>query len=252
MLIKDAVQIMNKIAPAELKLEWDNPGLQLGRLNRKVTKVLFALDLTPEVVAEATERRVALIITHHPVFYRKMGRILDDEWQQELLLTCSENKIAVSAAHTTWDAAKGGVNDVLAKALGLKNIKYLDTGVKVGRMGTLPETTLEEFAQKVKNVLGLAAVTYIDGGRKVHKVAVCGGAGMDLLDIVMSQGCDTFVTADIKYHQAQTGAYQGLNLIDGTHQGTELPAMQDMLTKFAKLSGLECLLAKETRIMKVI
>lgn len=252
MFIRDAVQIMNQIAPPELKLEWDNPGLQMGRWNKKVTKVLFALDLTPEVVEQAIGRQAELIITHHPVLYRKIGKITDDEWQQELLLTCSENKIAVFAAHTNWDAAKGGVNDVLAKTLGLKSIKYLDATIKVGRMGIVPETTLEEFAKKVKKALDLNSVTYVDGGRKVHKVAVCGGAGMDILDIVLASGCDTFVTADIKYHQAQTGAYQGLNLIDGTHQGTELPAMQNMLKNFAKLSGLECFLANETKIMKVI
>jgi len=243
---------MNKIAPPELIMDWDNPGLQMGRLNSNITKVLFALDLTPEVVEQAIDKQVEQIITHHPVFYRKAERITDEQWQQELLLTCSEHKINVFAAHTNWDAAQGGVNDVLAEALGLRNIKYLDDESRVGRIGTVPVTTLTEFAAKVKEVLGLPAVTYIDGGKQVHQVAVCGGAGMDFLDMAMAKGCDTFLTADIKFHQAQTGAYQGLNLIDGTHQGTEMPAMKIMMEKFAKASGLKCYLAAETKIMKVL
>lgn len=252
MFVRDAVKIMKKIAPTELVMEWDNPGLQMGRLNRKITKVLFALDLTPEVVEQALAKQVELIITHHPVFYQKLNRIADDQWQQELLLTCSENKIAVFSAHTNWDAAKGGVNDVLAKLLGLENVEYLHKESQIGRIGTVPTTSLEKFAAKVKKALGLPAVTYVDGGKKVHKIAICGGAGMDFLDVAIAKGCDTFVTADIKFHQAQTGAYQGLNLIDGTHQGTEMPAMKIMMEKFAKASGLKCYLAAETKIMKVI
>lgn len=252
MLVKEIVEIMKKVAPPELVLEWDNPGLQLGRMNARVTKVIFALDLTVNAVAFAKKNRAELIITHHPVIYQKLANVVDNDWQKDLLLTCAENKIAVFSAHTNWDAAKGGVNDVLAKALGLKRIKLLPGGENILRVGEIPSMSLTDFVKQVKKVLQIPAVTYVDGGKKVHKVAVCGGAGADFLDVALAEGCDTFVTADIKYHTAQRGAYMGLNMIDGTHQGTERIAMEAMRQKFAKLSGLETLLFEDELLMKVM
>lgn len=252
MLVKEIVGIMKKVAPPELVLEWDNPGLQLGRLNAKVTKAVFALDLTANAVAFAKKNRAELIITHHPVIYQKLANVADNDWQKDLLLTCAENKIAVFSAHTNWDAAKGGVNDVLAKALGLKRIKLLPGGENILRVGEVPSMSLTAFVKQVKKVLQIPAVTYVDGGKKVHKVAVCGGAGADFLDVALAEGCDTFVTADIKYRTAQRGAYMGLNMIDGTHQGTERIAMEAMRQKFAKLSGLETLLFEDELLMKVM
>lgn len=252
MQVKEVVELMKKVAPPELALEWDNPGLQLGRLNAKVTKVVFALDLTANVVDFARKQKAELIITHHPVIYQKLANVADNDWQKALLLTCAENKIAVFSAHTNWDAAKGGVNDVLAKALGLKKIGLLDKKSQIGRIGEVPTMTLKAFAERVKKVLQVPAVTYIDGGKKVHKVAVCGGAGADFLDLALAQGCDTFLTADIKYHTAQRGAYMGLNMLDGTHQGTERIAMETMRQKFTKLSGLKTLLFEDELLMKVV
>lgn len=252
MLVKEAVAIMEKIAPKKLALDWDNPGLQVGRLNNRVTKVLFTLDLTPNAVKQAVKVKADLIITHHPVIYQKLANVADNDWQKDLLLQCAEKKIAVLSAHTNWDAAQGGVNDVLAKALGLKKIKLLDKETQIGRMGEVPSCDLEKFATKVKKILGVPAVTFIKGGKKVHKIAVCGGAGGDFLDLVLQTGCDTFLTADIKYHLAQRGAYMGLNLIDGTHQGTERLSMQDMLNKFKKYAKVESVLFEDSILMEVV
>lgn len=250
--VKDVIKILEKIAPLGMALDWDNPGLQVGRTNSVVNKVLFALDLSQEVVTQAIGLDVELIITHHPVIFHKLNAVTDEVWQQELLLQCAENNIAVYSMHTNWDAVKGGVNDVLVAKLGLKKVKVLDKTTQIGRVGELQSMTLAEFVKLVKNVLHLDAVTVVDGGKKVHKVALCGGAGMDFLPLAAAQGCDTFLTADIKYHDAQPAAFYGLNLVDGTHQATEEISMPELQKKFAKLSKLPTFLAKETRILKVM
>lgn len=251
-LVKDIVKIMEKLAPKKLAEEWDNSGLQTGRLNHSVTKVLFALDLTKNVIEQAKKNKAEMIITHHPIIFKKISSITDAAWQSDLLLQCAELGIAVFSAHTNWDVVEGGVNDILAEKLELKKIKILDKDSGLGRIGEIKLTTLNEFVSKVKEVLLLDKIVVASAGKKVHKVAVCGGAGAEYMEHALALGCDTFVTGDIKYHEAQSGVFRGLNLIDGTHQGTEILSMEVMQKQFAKLCKIPTILAEETKIMKVM
>ena len=125
-----------------------------------------------------------------------------------MLLKCIENGIAVYSAHTSLDSVLGGVNDVLAEKLGLeKTVSLVKNDANcgaLGRVGYLPQKMkFEKFAQIVKEALGLSFVTGISAGKTVYKVALCGGAGIDFIAEALEQGADTYVTGDIKYHEAQ-------------------------------------------------
>ena len=143
----------------------------------------------------------------------------------------------------------------------LKNVEGLsgeDTLEGIGRIGTLPKATdLEAFAGKVKHALKLEHVTAIPAGRPVHKVAVCGGSGMEFLDYAVQAGADTYVTGDIKYHDAQEARGRHINLIDATHQGTELPVVNELADRLALRLSREgytakVLVAKETKLMQIL
>ena len=84
-----------------------------------------------------------------------------------------------------------------------------------------PGLTVAEYAAFVKEKLGSASVRYVDGGRPVQKVAVGGGACGSMLEDAAAQGCDTFVTADLKYNQFLDAKALGLNLLDAGHFSTE-------------------------------
>lgn len=108
----------------------------------------------------------------------------------------------------------------------------------LGRVGCLHEPmTLQEFSEKIKTVLKLDNIIAGDAGRRVSKVAVCGGAGAEFIDEALAAGADTFVTGDVKYHTAQNAVYSGLNIIDATHQGTELPMINTLLTNCTASNG---------------
>ena len=131
----------------------------------------------------------------------------------------AENRISAICMHTNLDAAKGGVNDVLAEKLGLHDTKPL-TDEKIGRFGTLNcEKPLVEFLQDVIKYLGCNGLRYVDGGKAVHRVAVGGGACGDYIGQAIALGCDTFVTSDLSYHEFLDT--KGLNLIDAGHFPTE-------------------------------
>lgn len=232
--VADIIKIMEEIAPPAMAEDWDNVGLMLGRRYKAVKKLLLALDITGEVVQQAIAQKADMIITHHPLIFRGLKRVTDSEWQQELLLTLAEKGIAVYSAHTNLDCVSSGVNDVLAKKLHLDNVDSLDSDNGLGRIGIVPACSLREFAATIKKVLRADYVAVGDAGKQVHKVAVCGGAGSDLISLVLLCGADTLVTGDIKYHEAQKAVFSGLNVIDAGHQPTELPVMDDLADRLSQ------------------
>lgn len=232
--VADIIKIMEEIAPPAMAEDWDNVGLMLGRRCKAVKKLLLALDITGEVVQQAIAQKADMIITHHPLIFRGLKRVTDNEWQQELLLTLAEKGIAVYSAHTNLDCVSSGVNDVLAKKLYLDSVDVLDSDNGLGRIGVVSACSLHEFAAMVKKVLRADYVAVGDAGKQVHKVAVCGGAGSDLISLALLCGADTLVTGDIKYHEAQQAVFSGLNVIDAGHQPTELPVMDDLADRLSQ------------------
>ena len=231
--VNDLVALLEELMPSNLAEDWDNVGLMLGRRGKTVKKILLALDLTKEVVEQAISQKADLIVTHHPAIFKKLKRVVDNDWQQDLLLTLAENGIAVYSAHTNLDCVSTGVNDVLAKLLKLEDTDVLDDSNGLGRIGVVEEMALADYAQLVKASLRADYVIVGDAGKPVHKVAVCGGAGSDLIDIALAKGADTLVTGDVKYHSAQQAVFSGLNIIDAGHQPTELPVLDKLADRLS-------------------
>jgi len=124
-MAKDLVKIVERLAPPELAEAWDNSGWQVGDPGVKVQKVLLALDVTPEVVEEAEKYGAQLIISHHPILIKSIKSIRSDNPAGSLIIRLIRAGIGVYAAHTTLDSADGGVNDVLARELGLLQFEVL-------------------------------------------------------------------------------------------------------------------------------
>ena len=231
--VNDLVELLEELMPSSLAEDWDNVGLMVGRKGKTVKRILLALDLSKEVVEQAIAQKIDMIITHHPAIFKKLKRVVDNDWQQDLLLTLMENGIAVYSAHTNLDCVSTGVNDVLSKLLKLEDADILDDSNGLGRIGCVEKMTLTDYAQFVKTALKADYVIVGDAGKQVHKVAVCGGAGSDLIDLALAKGADTLVTGDVKYHSAQQAVFSGLNIIDAGHQPTELPVLDKLADRLS-------------------
>ena len=218
-------------APFQLQMDFDNAGLLVGRREHPVERVLIALDITDEVIQEAIEVGVQLIVSHHPMIWGGAKTVTGEDVTGRRILTLAEHGVAAICAHTNLDLVADGVNDALAQALGLADIAHLrwmgkdgqgrDYGL--GREGTVPDGPVSpaEFAARVKAALGSACVRFVDAGRPVHRVAVGGGACAELMGDALADGCDTLVTADLKYDHFLSARAQGLNLMDAGHFPTE-------------------------------
>ena len=121
----EIISLFEQFSPKNLALEGDKIGLQIGRLNKKISNVMIALDVLEEVVDEAIDNNVELIIAHHPLIYRPLQKLVTDTATGRIIEKLIKHDIAVYAAHTNLDVAEGGVNDMLADALKLSNTEVL-------------------------------------------------------------------------------------------------------------------------------
>ncbi len=230
-VIGDVYRYMDQLAPFHLQMDFDNAGFLVGRTDSAVSRIMVALDVTEPVVEEAQKLGCQLIVSHHPVIFHPARAITDETVTGRILLALTEAKIGAICAHTNLDAVREGVNDCLAHVLGLTQIGQLHPdGVDengnpygIGRVGLVHQSGMNaaQYAQYVKERLHAASVRCEDGGRHVEKVAVGGGSCGSMLADAVAAGCDTFVTADVKYDQYLEARGLGITLMDAGHYATE-------------------------------
>ena len=240
--VKDIYEELEKFAPTDRKMDFDNIGLLVGSSENTVEKIMLSLDITDEVISEAVLARANLIISHHPLFF-ELKNITDEDVTGRKIIRLISGGISAICMHTNLDAAQYGVSDALARAAGVVDAQLLseDGYDKVGepysygRMGYLAKPiTLKEYLPVLKNALGSEGLRYHDAGHPVHKVAMVSGSGGDWLCHAAAHGCDTFITADVKYDVFLEAKALGINIIDGDHFCTEnlvIPVLEKLITE---------------------
>lgn len=230
----DILNFIESIAPRYMLEQWDNAGLLCGRSDKAIHKILVALDPFCNVCQEAIKIGADMIITHHPLIFKDQLAAVNDCTQiGRCLMDLIKHDICAVNAHTNLDKAPGGINDVLANTLGLENIFIIKpegtdaNGAPYGllRCGNTQEQSLPEFLAHVKETLRADGLRYVDSGRPVKCVAVGGGSCAEGMYDAFAAGCDTFVTADVKYNQFRNALDLGMNIIDAGHFHTENPTM---------------------------
>ena len=239
--VADILKYIESIAPGYMKESWDNIGLLCGSKQASVTKILVALDPFEGVCKEAAQWGAELIVTHHPLIFQAPKAVTDETSVGRAIMSLCAHGISAINAHTNLDCTPGGVNDVLAAKLGLDNISVIspagtnDDGLPYGllRCGSVQEQPMEDFLNHVKSTLGCNGLRYVSSGKPVSKVAVGGGSCAGAMLDALAAGCDTFVTADVRYNQVWDAQDLGLNLIDAGHFHTENPVIPVLAQKIA-------------------
>ena len=240
--VKDVLTYLYSLAPASMKMDWDNVGLLCGSSCQRVSKILVALDPFEHVCREAAKIGADLLVTHHPLIFQPCKAVTDETSLGRSILFLASHGISAINAHTNLDCAPGGVNDVLAHKLGLQNIQVISPAGTdeqeqpwgLLRQGTVAEQPLAQFLGHVKQQLGCPGLRYADGGKPVRCVAVGGGSCASELMDAAHAGCDTFVTADVKYNQFWDARELGINLIDAGHFYTENPVCPVLVEKLQR------------------
>jgi len=261
--VAEIMKIMDQLAPPFLAEEWDNVGLQIGDTRLPVRRIWVALDPSLEVVRAACEKKVDLLITHHPLIFRPMKSIDFETPGGSVIQMATRHRLAIFSAHTNLDIVRNGVNDVLAKRLGLQNLSILQPvhGGKrsgedvlplpggeeehgIGRMGSLSRThSLKRLALMVKEKLALDFVKVAgDLTTKITRVAVCSGSGSSLMQAFLSSKAQAYISGDIHYHDALAAQAVNRCVIDIGHFPSEhlmVDALAKQLKRITSKAGIK-------------
>ena len=208
MKAKQVFDALEQYAPLPLQDSYDNAGLQIGLTEeQEVAGALLCLDVTEEIIDEAVREGCNVIIAHHPLLFHGLKSITGKSYVERCVIKAIKNNIAIYAAHTNMDNAQGGVNYRIAETIGLTNLTFLDDKAGVvpagsGVIGELPTAEDEkDFLLRLKSLFGIQCIRHNAlCGRKIRRVALCGGAGGFLLAKAIGQGADAFLTGEMRYH----------------------------------------------------
>lgn len=119
------IKKIEMVYPKRLAESYDNVGLLVGDYNKSINRALACIEVNSDIVDEAIRLGVDIIISHHPLIFTPLKNITYDDYISKILIKCIKNDIGLYALHTNFDIANGGMNDILANIIGLKNIKPL-------------------------------------------------------------------------------------------------------------------------------
>ncbi len=242
-------ELVERVAPLSCAYDWDNSGMTL-RQHDKIEKVFLSLDINRRALDEALAQQCDTILSHHPLLFaaqKKFDRISPVE---DLFLQAVHANLNLYAAHTSFDCAPGGMNDLLARQMGLKRIRplmVLETSAgRISRvMGAIGEyeeaLEPEKFAEKLKRDFGLPYVKMSRGRGAIQKVACVGGAGSEFLPQAALEGADAFVTGEVKHNCFAEAQVLGIALVEAGHYDTEKIFISGMREGLQKAQNeLEC------------
>lgn len=219
----DIITQFEQFAPQTLAVPGDPVGIQIGDGTRAVHTVLVTLDVRPEVVDEAIALNADMIFAHHPAVFHAPRNLNYADPQNAMYGELAKHDILVYAAHTNLDRANGGMNDWLAEAMHLTDVKpFIEAGdeANMGRVGELKTaTTVEAFARELKSIFNVDGLRVIadDLTLPVQTVAVVGGDGGQFYPDALKAGADVFVTGDVYYHTGHDMLAHDLPVIDPGH-----------------------------------
>jgi dinuclear metal center YbgI/SA1388 family protein len=241
--VADIIQVMDQLAPPSLAEDWDNVGLQVGDRRWPVRIVGVALDPSPEVVQAGCEMKMDMLVTHHPLIFNSLKSIDFNTTIGSIIDRAARQRMTIFSAHTNLDKTADGLNDILARKIGLKNLQILepekepDQRTGIGRIGTLENPIkLENFALEIKKKIELKNIKFVGKpDLMINKVAVCTGSGSSLLKPFFSSGAQVYISGDLRYHDARDTEAVNLGLVDIGHFSSEYLMVGELVKRLKRI-----------------
>lgn len=198
--------------PLDRAMRDDPVGLQAMADDRELATVAVAYEANERVVEKAAELGAELLVVFHPLIYPAVRRITPATRVERTLIALLQRRVALFVVHTAFDAHPEGTSALLARRLGLANVRPLapndsDPSAGMGALGELPQPVgLDELARLLRTATGAPAVRVshdpgeTSGERTIGTVAILGGSGMSFYDQAARAGADALITADVRYH----------------------------------------------------
>lgn len=235
--------VLAQIAPLRLAEDWDNVGLLVGDRSVDISRAMTCLTITPDVVDEAIESKVGLIIAHHPLPFKPLTKLTTDTVAGTMLLKLASRQIAVYSAHTAFDSAADGINNRWAELIGLGDAVPLianakDTGRSgegSGRMGRFESPkSLGDIVKQAATAVGQRNPRIVGSpDQAISKIAIGCGSGGSFLAAAKRQGCNMLLTGEATFHTCLEARSLGIGLGLLGHYSSERFAMESLAKQLA-------------------
>jgi GTP cyclohydrolase I len=231
--LSDIQQLADRMFPFEYVESWDNSGIQVGDPSRSINAIAFSLNASIDAVGFAVENCCDLLVSHHPLLMKPIKKVLASDITGRTIFAAVRSGVDILSLHTNLDAAEGGLNDYLANALDLLDIR-MPNNARCSRLGRLAEPeTLSDLAHKLCRIFNLDSVRVVGRvDRSVASVFLVSGSGMGYLEDAISAKADVLITGDVRYHGALDSGESNICVIDAGHFGLEKFAIKLIQEKF--------------------
>ncbi|RXE74604.1 Nif3-like dinuclear metal center hexameric protein [Muribaculaceae bacterium Isolate-013 (NCI)] len=224
---REIIAAIEHVCPPGCQESWDNSGWQCGSPGAQCTGALLCVDVTEAILDEAAARRCNLVIAHHPLLFHATRQVVEsDDRVGSCLVRALASGISIYSAHTSCDCAPAGVSQQMGLMLGLQSLRPLDETSGLGAIGRLEAPMpWREFLDLVKATFHTPVLRHSappSPGFTVRDVALCGGAGADLMPLACEKGAQILVTADCKFNTFLDVGRRQAMLVDAGHYETEL------------------------------
>jgi len=221
------IDFLDSFAPTHLAEDYDNVGLLVGDSEKQIKNVMITLDVDEHVINDACEKGADLIISHHPLIFKPIKRLVSDDSVSKSVMSLIKNDISLISVHTNFDSVKSGLCDLfLDKIANTLNRVSIDGDEEngIGRIADLKKTvSLDKLLSDVKNAFSLNKLQYVGKeDKEISKIAVCNGGGADLIYSAKKMGADCFISGDFKYHHARFAYENNISLIEVNHYDAEI------------------------------
>ncbi|WP_459099959.1 GTP cyclohydrolase I [Helicobacter pylori] len=211
-LVKEVLEVLERLSPFELQQSWDNSGLNVGSENHEFSQIIACLEITLKIALNAPKN--ALIITHHPLIFKPLKTLNDETYPGNILKILIQKNISVISMHTNFD--KTHLNKYFANAL-LGFDGLMEKGLMLMKENANME--FDALVKKIKSSLGVGSLACVKSSQTIKDLAFVCGSGASMLYSLKAQSC--LVTGDVKYHDAMIAQSLGISLIDATHYYSE-------------------------------
>lgn len=252
--VKEIMKIIEDFAPVNLKEDFDNVGLMVGDKEKEVKKILLALDCTLDVINEGKEKNVDLIITHHPLLFRKPSNITTDTLLGKKIIELIKNDISLYSSHTNLDSVEGGLNETIVEKLGFNSTEIIeihknskDEKDGLGRIIRLKNNiSLLDLVRIVKENLNINTLKIVEGFNNIRTIAIINGSGEGFISEAVKMGADCIITGDTTYHFASDYKEMGISIIDTGHFSSEWVVFLSVMDKIKKdLDEIEVIISNK-------
>ena len=263
--LKELIEALQRIAPLGIAESWDNVGLLVGDPASSIARVMTCLTLSDGVLEEAIDRKIGLVVSHHPIPFRPLTRITTEDPTGRILWRAMQHSIAIYSPHTAWDNAHEGINRQLAGLMHLGNLRPLvplnraansqNGNSQTGKVkqGTSLDDPMErelgcgvigEFAKPVRiddlverlgvSIRGMSVRCTDSGERLVNRIGIVCGSGGSMLSKAAGERCDLFLTGEATYHQCLEAEARGVAMLMIGHFASEAFSMRKLAELLAR------------------